>query len=62
MIIANKRLCNQASEETRSVVKAMCSEVLNVCPEFYDLLVPMCLHNGGVCHEIFSCKKGANND
>jgi thymidylate synthase ThyX len=62
MVIANKRLCKQASEETRSVVKAMCSEVLNVCPEFYGLLVPMCLHNGGVCHEIFSCKKGDNND
>jgi hypothetical protein len=62
MVIANKRLCKQASEETRSVVKAMCNEVLKVCPEFYGLLVPMCLHNGGVCHEIFSCKKGDNND
>ena len=56
MIIANKRLCNQASEETRQIVKMMCDEVLNVCPEFDGLLVPMCQYQGGKCHEMFSCK------
>ena len=56
MTVANKRLCNQASEETRQIVKMMCNEVLNVCPEFYGLLVPMCVHNGGVCHEMKPCK------
>ncbi len=56
MIIANKRLCKQASEETRQVVQMMCAEVLKVCPEFEGLLVPMCQHQGGKCHEIFSCK------
>ena len=61
MIIANKRLCNQASEETRDVVRAMCKEVAQVCPEFYDVLVPMCVHNGGVCHEMFPCRWGDNN-
>ncbi len=55
MVIANKRLCKQASEETRKVVELMCREVLKVCPEFRGLLVPMCVHNGGACHEIFPC-------
>lgn len=56
MTIANKRLCKQASEETRQVVKMMCKEVLKVCPEFEGLLVPMCRY--GKCHEIFPCKRG----
>jgi hypothetical protein len=58
MTIANKRLCKQASEETRQVVKMMCEEVLKVCPEFEGLLVPMCAYHNGKCHEIFTCKKG----
>lgn len=56
MNIANKRLCRQASEETREVVQMMCDEVLKVCPEFDGLLVPACQHNGGKCHEMFPCK------
>lgn len=56
MIVANKRLCKTASEETRQIVKMMCDEVLKVCPEFHGLLVPMCKYHGGVCHEMFSCK------
>jgi hypothetical protein len=55
--IANKRLCMQASEETREVVQMMCDKVIEVCPEFKDELVPMCVRNGGVCYEIFSCRK-----
>jgi thymidylate synthase ThyX len=55
--IANKRLCMQASEETREVVRMMCDKVIEVCPEFKDELVPMCVRNGGVCYEIFSCRK-----
>jgi thymidylate synthase ThyX len=58
MTIANKRLCKQASEETRQVVKMMCEEVLKVCPEFEGLLVPMCVYHNGKCHEMFPCKKG----
>ena len=58
MIMANKRLCKQASEETRQVVKMMCEEVLKVCPEFKGLLVPMCAYQNGICHEMFPCKKG----
>lgn len=57
MIIANKRLCKQASEETQEVVRAACDEVLKQYPEFEGLLVPMCVYHGGRCHEMFPCKK-----
>lgn len=56
MVIANKRLCKQASEETRYVVQLMCNQVLEHHPEFKGLLVPACAYNGGVCHEIYPCK------
>lgn len=58
MVIANKRLCKLASEETRAIVQMMCDEVKAVCPEFESgLLVPMCEYHGGVCHEMKSCRK-----
>ena len=60
MVIANKRLCKQASEETRQVVQAMCAEVLEKCPEFEGLLVPMCVYHNGRCHEMKPCYKGEN--
>lgn len=55
MVIANKRLCLQASEETREVVRLICELVLAWCPEFQGLLVPMCQY--GRCNEMFPCKK-----
>lgn len=55
--IANKRLCRQASKETREVVAKMCSAVLDKCPEFVDEFVPMCIREGGQCHEMYSCKE-----
>lgn len=56
LTIANKRLCMQASEETRKVVMQMCDLVVAVCPEFENELVPNCVYHGGVCKEIFPCK------
>lgn len=55
LVIANKRLCKQASEETREVVRKCCDLVIEKCPEFKDFLVPMCVYHGGVCHEMFPC-------
>lgn len=54
MTIANKRLCNLASEKTREVVRMMCDEVVKVTPEIGPLLIPMCewLHG---CPEMKSC-------
>ena len=56
MVIANKRLCNQASDKTREIVKMMCLEVLKTNPEFEDFLVPMCYYTGG-CKEMYPCGK-----
>ena len=58
MIIANKRLCKKASEETRNVVEEICRQVVELCPEFSDVLVPMCVYHGGVCHEMQPCNEG----
>ena len=50
-VIANKRLCNMASEETRKVVSEMCALVTGKLPEFGEVLVPACVYNGR-CHEM----------
>ena len=50
-IIANKRLCLMAAKETRDVVQKMCALVIANCPEFKDVLVPMCEYNN-ICHEM----------
>lgn len=55
MILANKRLCMLASEETRTVVGMMCMLAQSVTPEFENLLVPLCEYCNGKCHEMFPC-------
>lgn len=60
MIIANKRLCNQASDKTREIVRMMCLEVLKTNPEFAEFLVPMCQYVGE-CKEMYPCG-GKNNE
>ena len=55
MVIANKRLCNKASEKTREVVRMMRDCVVAVNPEMTDFLVPMCQYHGGMCHEMHPC-------
>lgn len=57
LVVANKRLCMQASPETRMVVEEICHQVVELCPEFKPFLVPMCIWQGGICHEIKSCGK-----
>jgi thymidylate synthase ThyX len=60
--IANKRLCRLASPETREVIRMICEKVIEVCPEFKDELVPMCVRNGGVCYEMFPCGGRRTNE
>lgn len=57
MFMARKRLCRQASKETREVMKLICSEVIKVCPELEGLLVPLCKYRNGICTEMFSCRE-----
>lgn len=54
MVIANKRLCNQAAKETRAWVKGICDKVLETNPEFTEFLVPMCKYTGE-CKEMYPC-------
>ena len=56
--ICHKRLCKQASKETREVIQAIVDEVLKTNPEFNEVLVPNCVYRGGKCTEFFSCGKG----
>ena len=55
MVIANKRLCAKAAPETRNLVEMLCAMTVNRCPEFADFLVPMCVYQGNVCHEMYPC-------
>lgn len=53
--IMHKRLCTQASAETRQVAMAMRDAVLEKCPEFFDVLVPNCVYRNGLCAEYKPC-------
>lgn len=54
MFMARRRLCKQASFETREIMKEICKRVIKVNPEFKDLLVPMCQYTKH-CNEIKPC-------
>lgn len=55
--IMHKRLCSQASFETRKVVEEMRKLILEKCPEFEEVLVPNCVYRNGLCTEFVSCGK-----
>lgn len=57
--LCHKRLCMQASPETRAVVAEMKRQVLAVCPEFEGLLVPLCEYRNGKCTEFKPCGRYA---
>lgn len=59
MTVANKRLCGLAAARTREVVQMMCDAAAEAMPEIASELVPACLHQGGVCHELESCGRCA---
>lgn len=62
MTIANKRLCGQASAETRELVNEICSKVIELNPEFDGVLEPMCFYRGGRCDEFNCCGLNASYD
>ena len=57
--IAHKRLCHTASKETREVMEEIVRQVVQLNPEFKDVLVPMCYYRNGRCTEFNCC--GYNN-
>lgn len=55
--MAHKRLCGQASVETRTVMQMIVDEVLKTSPEFKSVLVPLCDYRNGKCTEFYPCVK-----
>lgn len=53
--MAHRRLCMQASKETREVMNMICKKVVEVAPYMKDVLVPMCKYRNGKCNEMFPC-------
>lgn len=53
--MAHKRLCGQASVETRTVMQMIVDEVLKTSPEFKSVLVPLCDYRNGKCTEFYPC-------
>lgn len=52
--IARKRLCTQASPETRDVVQQMKNEIAKQDKYLSDVMVPECIYRG-FCPEMWSC-------
>ena len=57
----HKRLCAQASPETREVAIAIVKEVLKTNPEFKSVLVPLCEYRNGLCTEFKPCGRFNKN-
>lgn len=57
VFMAHKRLCMQASQETRDVMKLICDLVIEKCPGFESVLVPLCEYRNGKCTEFYPCGK-----
>lgn len=57
IFMAHKRLCKQASKETREVMQEIVKQVVEVAPYMKEVLVPLCAYRNGKCTEMFSCKK-----
>lgn len=53
--MAHKRLCMQASPETREVMQEICRQVIELQPQFKSVLVPLCKYRNGKCTEFFPC-------
>ena len=62
IFMAHKRLCVQASAETRHVMKLICDEVVKVAPYMKEFLVPVCEYKGGICDEMFPCGRFPGRD
>lgn len=55
LFISRRRLCRQASPETREVWQAVVDRLRAVDPELAEACVPMCAYRGGRCHEFRPC-------
>lgn len=53
--ISRKRLCKQASKETREVWEKVVESIKEVDSELYPYLVPECKYRNGICPELKPC-------
>ena len=53
--MSHKRLCLQASPETRKVMQLIVEQIIEVAPYMKDVLVPLCKYRNGKCTEMFPC-------
>ena len=56
VFMAHKRLCKQASQETREIMQEIVKKVVQVAPYMKSVLVPLCVDRNGKCEEMFPCK------
>ncbi|MBR2682811.1 MAG: FAD-dependent thymidylate synthase [Atopobiaceae bacterium] len=60
--MAHMRLCHQAADETRNVMREICDEVIRTNPEFEPFLKPKCLAYGAFhCDEFRPCGEVTKN-
>ena len=59
--MAQKRLCSKAAEETKETMLAIVHEVVKLCPEFKQFLVPQCAYLGR-CPEHRGCGLAKDNE
>lgn len=57
VFMSHKRLCKQASPETRGVMQELCKLAIEAVPELEGYLVPLCRYRNGKCTEFFPCNK-----
>ena len=55
VFMSHKRLCKQADPYTNAVMKEIVRQVVTVCPEFKEVLVPLCKYRNGICTEFYPC-------
>lgn len=55
VFMSHKRLCNQADPFTRAVMKEIVRQVVEICPEFKEVLIPLCKYRNGLCSEFYPC-------
>jgi len=53
--IARRRLCYQASLDTREVVKMIKEKIREIDPDLAHFMVPNCVYRGGICPEPKPC-------
>lgn len=57
IFMARKRLCMQASKETREAFQMIKDKIKDVDPYLYKYLVPECEYRNGYCPEIKPCER-----